>query len=570
MNRTMAEGSPGFPMENFRFTKRSRPSEDLNVENAVEPDPLSAPVPGVEAGLNTSPNLKSGSFRDKLMNKVKMVKNAGIAVESLILDYEDLNDVEDVVISRGDRGPSIQFSDRAMNRLCQPWKNSLIIKLLGRSHTYNYIHDRLQQKWSLKGNWKLVDLVNDFYVVRFDLEEDLNYVLTEGPWIIAGQYLTLQKWKQGFCPTTAHITRMAAWIRVSAIQLECFDVWALKRIGSTLGKLLKIDALTTSQNRGKFARLCVELDLSKPLDAFIQINQTWYNIEYEGLPDICYLCGHYGHKRENCRLKEKPTADVTGEHGSGQGKVNSDTAMGAEHSEKDVENLRGPWMNVPPRRKPKNGLKNSDGQTFAPKNQGSRFDVLGNMGENSGTDTAKDDGPITRTQGAARSVFEYNEKVWTKSKTPKAGARTALKEISNNHMASSSKGAHFNQQNVSVMDVTQAGVLNKGKIVSSGKSLSKLRPASDSVTIGGSDQNVPQENDGFIFGHQPPNIDLEDDALAGAIKPNINNEVSLTSSDPNDFYQVEGMDLSEGQDHFFDAAGTVITSILAGGKTSDL
>lgn len=68
-------------------------------------------------------------------------------------------------------------------------------------------------------------------------------MLTEGPWIVAGQYLVLQKWRPGFCPTTAHITRMAAWIRVSAIQLECFDVWALKRIGNLLGKLLKIDAL---------------------------------------------------------------------------------------------------------------------------------------------------------------------------------------------------------------------------------------------------------------------------------------------------------------------------------------
>ncbi|KAI5343310.1 hypothetical protein L3X38_011186 [Prunus dulcis] len=79
---------------------------------------------------------------------------------------------------------------------------------------------------------------------------------------------------------------MAAWIRVSAIQLECFDVWVLKRNKNLLGKLLKIDALTTSQNQGKFARLCVELDLSRPFEAFVQINNVWYNVEYEGLPDI--------------------------------------------------------------------------------------------------------------------------------------------------------------------------------------------------------------------------------------------------------------------------------------------
>lgn len=128
----------------------------------------------------------SGSFRDKLMNQVNLAKNVGVAVDSLDVDYDELTDNEDVVTSRGDRGPSIQFSDRAINRLCQPWKNAIIIKLLGRSHTYNYLRDRLQQKWSLKDDWKLIDLVNDYFVVKFDMEDDMNFVLTGGPWIIDG------------------------------------------------------------------------------------------------------------------------------------------------------------------------------------------------------------------------------------------------------------------------------------------------------------------------------------------------------------------------------------------------
>ncbi|CAL8087012.1 unnamed protein product [Prunus armeniaca] len=58
-------------------------------------------------------------------------------------------------------------------------------------------------------------------------------------------------------------------------------IGSLKRIGNLLGKLLKIDTLTTTQNRGKFARLCVELDLTKPLEAFIQINQGALYFERE-------------------------------------------------------------------------------------------------------------------------------------------------------------------------------------------------------------------------------------------------------------------------------------------------
>ncbi|CAL8993809.1 unnamed protein product [Prunus brigantina] len=315
-------------------------------------------------------------FRDKLMNKVNLVKNIGIDVNSLDTDYDELNDDEDVVISRGDRGPSIQFSEKAMSWLFKPWENALIVKLLGHSHTYNYLHDRLQHKWSLKRSWKLVDLVNDYFVVKFELEEDLEFVLTRGPWIIAGQYL---------------------------------------RIGNLLGKLLKIDALTTSQNRGKFARMCVELDLTKPLEAFVQINQEWYNIEYEGLPDICYLCGQYGHKREHCEKRNSIPATVPGE---GQSSVAEDV-LRVMNCEDLLENLRGPWMNVPTRRIAK----------------GLRFDALHGVSKNFGQEELIVNGadgqsfygkeePSIRDAGLGK-------KVWTKSKAVKPDVRVALNDISN-------------------------------------------------------------------------------------------------------------------------------------------
>lgn len=116
----------------------------------------------------------------------------------------------------------------------------------------------------------MVDLVNDYFVVKFNLEEDLHFVLTGGPWIVADRCRPVfGDAEMGFCPTSATITRMVAWIHVSAIQLECFGICALKKIVNLLSKLLKIDALTIAQHRGKFTRLCVKLDLSKPLKAFV-------------------------------------------------------------------------------------------------------------------------------------------------------------------------------------------------------------------------------------------------------------------------------------------------------------
>lgn len=564
----MEEGSLGGTAGDSRLPKRSRATEESNTETFQQDS--SKISMGLEPEVTTTPNPPFGthSFRDKLMNKVNLTKNVGIEVNCLAADYEDLNDDEDVVVSKKERGPSIQFSKRAMNRLCQPWQNALIIKLLGRAHTYNYLQARLQQKWQLKGNWKLVDLVNDYFVVKFELEEDLNFVLTGGPWIIAGQYLILQKWRPGFNPVSAQITNMAAWIRVSGIQLECFDVWALKRIGNLLGKLLKIDSLTTDQNRGKFARLCVELDLTKPLEAFTQINQVWYNIEYEGLPDICYLCGRYGHKKENCELKA--TADTV-TVGKAPGVIPpgvDDVAMEKSNIDCGTENLRGPWMNVPVRRKPKHVAKDMGNKGTGGGNFGSRFDVLKTVGEGSLIDGVATDVNLGKHNyghiGTSKNGEANGKKVWTKAKSKPHGPRTALNDISNKlalEPDNRTGGAIFGRQ--SSNNETGGLVTERTPVNGERRHHFTVNEQSNHWING---ENSYKEKGVYVFGHQPPNITtpemkigeehtieeginpLASEAHVGLspseiVDPNSRHLISpIGDLEPNSFTVVEGMD----------------------------
>jgi hypothetical protein len=75
-----------------------------------------------------------------------------------------------------------------------------------------------------------------------------------------------------------------------------------------VGKTVKVDKNTLSQERGKYARLCVQVNLSTPLLAMFSIKGRKYNIEYEGLHMLCTTCGRYGHYKEGCQDKAK--ADV--------------------------------------------------------------------------------------------------------------------------------------------------------------------------------------------------------------------------------------------------------------------
>ncbi|KAK3184890.1 hypothetical protein Dsin_032176 [Dipteronia sinensis] len=89
-------------------------------------------------------------------------------------------------------------------QLCKPWSNALILKIMRRPHTLNFI-----------GQWQLRDLEDGYFVVRFQMQEDLDFVLTGGPWVIANQYLVVQMWRPNFVPSEDEIRQMPIWSKAA-------------------------------------------------------------------------------------------------------------------------------------------------------------------------------------------------------------------------------------------------------------------------------------------------------------------------------------------------------------------
>ena len=65
--------------------------------------------------------------------------------------------------------------------------------------------------------------------------------------------------------------------------------------------MCKVDLVTLNQARGRFARICVEIDISKPLVATLNVEERSIKMEYENLGAICFNCGHYGHSKDSCK-----------------------------------------------------------------------------------------------------------------------------------------------------------------------------------------------------------------------------------------------------------------------------
>lgn len=130
---------------------------------------------------------------------------------------------------------------------------------------------RLRQLWNPSGEMIVLDLPNDYFLVRFERESDLQGALTRGPWMMFGHYMLIKQWDPTFNSNTSVISTTGVWIRISGLPLMMYEKNLLFGISATIGNPLQIDEATMRVTRGRFARVCVEVDLRKPLKGVIDL-----------------------------------------------------------------------------------------------------------------------------------------------------------------------------------------------------------------------------------------------------------------------------------------------------------
>ncbi|CAL1379421.1 unnamed protein product [Linum trigynum] len=93
---------------------------------------------------------------------------------------------------------------------------------------------------------------------------------------------------------------MIVWVHLPALKIHFYDKEILTSLGNLIGRTIKLDYHTLTQQRAKFARLAVEVDLGKHLVPRIWLDDERQKVEYENRPEICFQCGKIGHDRSIC------------------------------------------------------------------------------------------------------------------------------------------------------------------------------------------------------------------------------------------------------------------------------
>lgn len=175
-----------------------------------------------------------------------------------------------------------------------------MVKLLGRYIGYTALCNWLGSLWNAALGFSVIDLENDYLFVRFQSERDAEFAFTQGPWTIMGHCLIVQLWTPRFDNSKEEIESVIAWIHLLGMALHYYHKKILRMLGQIIGSIIKVDYNNESATRGKFARLTVEVALTKPLISQFFLDGKVQKVEYEGLPTICFGCGKYGHNHEAC------------------------------------------------------------------------------------------------------------------------------------------------------------------------------------------------------------------------------------------------------------------------------
>ncbi|KAI9093914.1 hypothetical protein K1719_026912 [Acacia pycnantha] len=265
---TMVSGSS--PSESVPETQMLHEPHSVNAmplsgdsEMEVVPSSVPASSPSIGAGASLSERVpetlltsettaqdsgqKVPSFKDKLLN----------SGTNFSLDEED-----DIVIQQGDVSiglngsiPTVDFATHVLEALNKKIGLAVVVKLMGRRIGYRLLRTHLQNMWKPAGQFKLIDLADDCFLVRF--KEDLDYqtALLSGPWMIFGHYLTVQPWTPTFKPHEHVINQVIGWIRLPRLPARYYHKSIIRSIGSVFGDVIRVDYNTDSGDRGSLPEL---------------------------------------------------------------------------------------------------------------------------------------------------------------------------------------------------------------------------------------------------------------------------------------------------------------------------
>lgn len=118
-----------------------------------------------------------------------------------------------------------------------------------------------------------------YFVIRFANEKEKDGILCSGPHYLLKRPVIMKPWSPEFNFNEDILSTIPLWIKLPNLPLNCWNAVTLSKIGSSLGgQPLYVDECTTHTSRISFARILVEVDVTRKLSKSINVQDSKGNI----------------------------------------------------------------------------------------------------------------------------------------------------------------------------------------------------------------------------------------------------------------------------------------------------
>lgn len=183
------------PTELLKATKKVR-NKDTIIEDGEDQTML-------------EPEVNKPSFKEMLLGN----GNASAKEDS----FTPLNEEKELALTDDDVSISLEgtyaqvcFSERIHSLIDESNKQTVVVRMLGRPIDYKALSNRIESLWGLTGAYKIVDLDNNYFLVKLASQDDYNKVIMGGPWMVYGHYLVVQPWSRDFSMEETYPSKIIA------------------------------------------------------------------------------------------------------------------------------------------------------------------------------------------------------------------------------------------------------------------------------------------------------------------------------------------------------------------------
>ncbi|KAK6782209.1 hypothetical protein RDI58_020005 [Solanum bulbocastanum] len=174
-------------------------------------------------------------------------------------------------------------------------KCAIIAYVIGECPRYNTIHRYITMNWTTVAKPDVYLHEEGYYTVKFQSLSDLKEIMCTGPYSINNRPIILKQWSPNFDFGSEFLTEIPLWVTFPKLLLNCWGIEFLSRIASAIGVPLFADECTTKQTRIAYARMLIEVNVTKKIPQQITVmdpsGETFtQQVILEWRPQYCDKC----------------------------------------------------------------------------------------------------------------------------------------------------------------------------------------------------------------------------------------------------------------------------------------